>query len=602
MKLLKSFLWLIFFISCFVVHLTIANALPIVHPDNGVYVLRPECALDKVLAVQDAGKNWGANVIIDNSNSNASTWKLTKVDGDWYTITAVHSDLSLNVADTQTSTPAGNGFNVSTTSYNGENQNKFRFLDAGNGYYVIQAKIPGDYVLDVYYAANRAGNNVWCYALNNTPAQKWKLERPNSLSDPLFQKRTVTISDGWYRIQPMHDLSRSVDAAGGNNNIHMWDNLDVPQQKFYLQNRGNGYFSLQTAQDNKFFVTADGRGNGANLYITSWNNSDSQLFRLIEAGNNSYHIFSKVGVNLNFDCAGGGRSNGNNVQLWTTEDSAWHKWKFTQVNVNSKANFQMESYNLSCHSDHQLKFTGRLWNANNNSEITGIHVYIGGGVGAGGEFIGEFRADKDNHRFDSTLNVPSNRNGSQLVVIYAVNGIESKELDRRNINVSLLSEDNSRTNIQKKLMQAVFHTTQGTRVSTGGDFDGYINLKKNYGWIHEGIDLVWYYKAPVYAAISGEIVRAGDPSFNTVAIYDKTNNITVVYLHFDSIASGIYEGKKVDKNTLIGYQGYKGAPNPTPEGSHVHIEIRLGKQNCAAKSKDQHQDNPNPYPYWNKLL
>ena len=229
-------------------------------------------------------------------------------------------------------------------------------------------------------------------------------------------------------------------------------------------------------------------------------------------------------------------------------------------------------------------------------------TFIGGGVGAGGQFLGEFRADKTNHNFDSTLNVPQNRTGNQLVVIYAVNGVESKELDRRNINIFPTSVDNSRTGIQNRLMQAVFHTTQGTRVSTGGDFDGYIDLKKKYGWIHEGIDLVWYYKAPVYAAISGEIVRAGEPSFNTVAIYDKTNNITVVYLHLDSVANGIYEGKKVDKNTLIGYQGYKGAPNQTPEGSHVHIEIRPGLKKNAATSKDTHKDNPDPYPYWNKLL
>lgn len=451
------------------------------------------------------------------------------------------------------------------------------------------------------------------YRLNNGTGYKMGWVPSSTVSSRNVQPvvpspiaNTVTISDGWYRIQPMHDLGRSADALGtpiGNgNNIHMWTAADIPQQKFYLQNRGNGYFSLQSNYGDKLFVTADGRGNGANLYTSDWKNSDSQLFRLVNAGNNSYHVFAKVGVNLNFDCAGAGRSDGTNLQLWTSENNDWHKWRFTKVSVDNKANFRLNNYSLSSPSNYQLRFTGKLWNANNLSEITGIHVYIGGGVGAGGQFLGEFRADKTNHNFDSTLNVPQNRTGNQLVVIYAVNGIESKELDRRNINISPMSVDNSRTGIQKRLMQAVFHTTQGTRVSTGGDFDGYIDLKNKYGWIHEGIDLVWYYKAPVYAAISGEIVRAGEPSFNTVAIYDKTNNITVVYLHLDSVANGIYEGKKVDKNTLIGYQGYKGAPNQTPEGSHVHIEIRTGLKRNAATSKDTHKDNPDPYPYWDKLL
>ena len=150
----------------------------------------------------------------------------------------------------------------------------------------------------------------------------------------------IPLSDGWYRIQPMHDLGRSADALGpqiGNgNNVHMWSNVDVLQQKFYLQNRGNGYFSLQSAYGNRLFVTANGNSNGANLYTSAWSNSDSQLFRLVDAGNNSYHIVAKVGANLNFDCAGGGRSDGNNVQLWTKETgSAWHKWRFTPVSVNS---------------------------------------------------------------------------------------------------------------------------------------------------------------------------------------------------------------------------------------------------------------------------
>lgn len=148
---------------------------------------------------------------------------------------------------------------------------------------------------------------------------------------------TVTLADGWYRIQPMHDLGRSADALGpqiGNgNNVHMWTNVDALQQKFYLQNRGNGYFSLRSAYGNQLYVTVDGNGNGANLYTSSWNGSDSQLFRLVNAGNNSYHVFAKVGNNLNFDCAGAGKSDGNNVQLWTSENNPWHCWRFTKVTI-----------------------------------------------------------------------------------------------------------------------------------------------------------------------------------------------------------------------------------------------------------------------------
>ena len=142
----------------------------------------------------------------------------------------------------------------------------------------------------------------------------------------------------------MHDLGRSADALGqqiGNgNNIHMWTNVeDALQQKFYLKNHGNGYFSLQSAYGNKLYVTADGRGPGANLYTSNWNGSDSQLFRLENAGNNSYHVFAKVGANLEFDCYGGYASDGNNIQLWTKEENPWHKWRFTEVSISTSRGY-----------------------------------------------------------------------------------------------------------------------------------------------------------------------------------------------------------------------------------------------------------------------
>ena len=133
--------------------------------------------------------------------------------------------------------------------------------------------------------------------------------------------------------------------------------------------------------------------------------------------------------------------NGNRAQIiYRLNNGTGYKmgWVPSSIVANNQpvgANFQLSNYNLSNPSDHQLRFTGRVWNANDNSEITGIHVYIGGGAGAGGEFMGEFRSDS-NHNFDKTLNVPQHRNGNQLIVIYAVNGKDSGELNRTNINVS----------------------------------------------------------------------------------------------------------------------------------------------------------------------
>ena len=183
------------------------------------------------------------------------------------------------------------------------------------------------------------GNRVQIiYRLDNGTGYKMGWIPSSAVTGGSPINNTVTLQNGYYRIQPMHDLGRSVDALGPQigrgNNVHMWSNGDTLQQKFYLQNHGNGYFSLQSQYGSKLYVTANGNGDGANLYTDVWNGSDSQLFRLVNAGNGSYHIFAKVGNNLNFDCAGGGKSDGNNVQLWTTGDSAWHKWRFVSVSLN----------------------------------------------------------------------------------------------------------------------------------------------------------------------------------------------------------------------------------------------------------------------------
>ena len=46
---------------------------------------------------------------------------------------------------------------------------------------------------------------------------------------------------------------KSVSIIGNGKNVHMWSNADILQQKFYIQDRGNEYFSLQSAYGNKLF-------------------------------------------------------------------------------------------------------------------------------------------------------------------------------------------------------------------------------------------------------------------------------------------------------------------------------------------------------------
>lgn len=415
------------------------------------------------------------------------------------------------------------------------------------------------------------------YPVKNGTKDRWVPKnifnaQARSVSQP---SNTVTINDGWYRIQPMHDLRRSLDALGqqigSGNNVHMWTSVDADQQKFYLQNRGNGFFSLQSAYGSRLFVTADGDRAGANLYTSPWNGSDNQLFRLISTGKGAYYVMSKAGSNLIFDCAGGGQKDGTNVGLWAKDNDTvgWYKWKFTSVNANATTTgsqqesktawINTQSQNLNLRANPNGTIIGKLAKG---TQVTVLETGSNGWTKvrtASGQ-IGYVSSQYVS--FDSSPVVPST------------------------------SDTISSNDVREKLMNAIFHS-QGARISC--DFDGY----KNTNGRHEGIDVVLTHKAPVYAVISGEITKAGGGSYNTFAIYDSANNKTVVYLHFSAIANGMYVGRHVEKGELIGYQGNTGAP----QGSHVHIEVRDGKRTAAAKSvNDPTLDNPNPYDYWNRVL
>lgn len=152
----------------------------------------------------------------------------------------------------------------------------------------------------------------------------------------------------------------------------------------------------------------------------------------------------------------------------------------------------------------------------------------------------------------------------------------------------------SNSEIKAKMVSVLYGGASGGYVSC--DFDGYSTTSGR----HEGIDFVRYSGAPIYSLISGEVVRVANSSsvgtLSTLAIYDSTNNKSVIYLHAANIC--VSTGSTVKQGQLVAYEGNRGSSAP-----HTHIEVRNGRQLYAAKSvNDYTLENPNPYSYWNKVL
>ena len=148
--------------------------------------------------------------------------------------------------------------------------------------------------------------------------------------------------------------------------------------------------------------------------------------------------------------------------------------------------------------------------------------------------------------------------------------------------------------IKSKMVSILYGGASGGYVSC--DFDGYTTTKGR----HEGIDFVRYSGAPIYSLISGQVIRVANSSsvgtLSTLAIYDSTNNMSVIYLHAANIC--VSTGSTVKQGQLVAYEGNRGSSAP-----HTHVEVRNGRQTYASKSvNDYTLENQNPYPYWNKVL
>lgn len=435
-------------------------------------------------------------------------WRITRINNtDWYKITVDGTNLGLNVDNGRDVS----GTNITLWNYSGAWQ-QFCFWDIGEGdYYLIQGHVGGKQamVLDVSGGTSNPTANVQSYGHNNSYAQQWKLVKvgsggkkgngdvnndgkvdekdvelmkryivgtihslPNeqagdlngdgkiSVADLSLMPETKTDSiktlpDGWYQISPSHDLGRVLDVTGAytstGTNLQTWSNGNGNNQKFYLQNRGNGYISLKAGHCD-LYITAAGSNSGANLAMGAWKGADTQLFQLIDGGNNVYHIIPKANTSLNFDCAGGWKNDGTNVQLWTKETaSAHHKWKFTNTNeptpmtaYNPEGNFD----SVVSNNDYQITVKGWAFDRDDVNKQLEIHVYVGGGAGSGVKsysiLANKHRPDVnqafpgvgDYHGFENTINV--DRTGNQPVYVYAINiggGKDNPELGHKTVAI-----------------------------------------------------------------------------------------------------------------------------------------------------------------------
>ena len=142
-----------------------------------------------------------------------------------------------------------------------------------------------------------------------------------------------------------------------------------------------------------------------------------------------------------------------------------------------------------------------------------------------------------------------------------------------------------------KLVEALFRLNPGEAdTKTRHDYNDYECSWEGdpYAGGHGGWDAV--IDSPevpfFYALIGGELLQAGGDDYNTIAVYNRDHDMTVLYLHADQVTVSM-QNTTIEARDLLGTQGSTG-PNVT--GAHVHIEVRKGMRKNASAGADASQE------------
>lgn len=163
----------------------------------------------------------------------------------------------------------------------------------------------------------------------------------NSMKPPVTENyKVVNIQNGWYEIAPLANESMRLDVDGareGNEvNIKLYNSNGNVAQRFYVNNVGNGYFTLRTGCNGYVDLRFGQTSNGSNIwqYEKEAANGKCQKFRAIRR-NNDAGVFieplAKEGIAV--ACANNSAAAQANVVVWARANNNYQKWRFIQTSA-----------------------------------------------------------------------------------------------------------------------------------------------------------------------------------------------------------------------------------------------------------------------------
>ena len=281
-----------------------------------------------------------ANVELwSKSESTSEKFIITK-SGNYYTITAQHSGMALDVyMDVNGESPTDKR-NVWQYTPNGSDAQKWKFEDAGDGYVYIKSALMYYMDVDTYQRDLKDGTNIWVYPYNGSTAQKFKLI-------PVSESRTLSVAEGSYSIEPAIDSTRMVSVANegkeSKTNVELWSKNNSNAQKFKISESDNSYtitaIHSGMALDVYMDVNNESPSDKRNVWQYTPNGTDAQKWRFEDAGDGYVYIRSALMYYMDVDTYLRDLKDGTNIWVFPYNGSTAQKFKLIPTGVTFEINF-----------------------------------------------------------------------------------------------------------------------------------------------------------------------------------------------------------------------------------------------------------------------
>lgn len=299
---------------------------------DGVYKIGNAQNSNYVLDIASGSKNDGANVQLYLSNrTTAQSFKVTHDTNGYVTFTNVNSGKALDVSGGK----VVNSRNIQQYYSNGTKSQKWIVKKSNSGYTIISA-LDSNYVLDLSGGKVVNSRNIQLYQSNGSTAQQWTFEKNMTERERLDEMATQNKSmmdDGVYYIKN-RDVKFALGVSGGSvysgANVQLYSLNKTDAQKWLVSHDSKGYVSFKNVNSG-MYLTATGSSNNANVNQQSSSHGYNQKWIIAFDSNQNIKLVSGLNSTLVIDVSGGKISNGSNIQLYTSNNSAAQKWVFEYI-------------------------------------------------------------------------------------------------------------------------------------------------------------------------------------------------------------------------------------------------------------------------------